>query len=219
MRLPAGSAHGLGGTVQVMAGRDERHGRDLDDWFDEPQAPSARRLRANVHRAEVGAPRADGDDWVGGGDRQPQRGPRSGFIGVLSEPRRAMAAAVALVVLLVLGLALGGVFDSATPRPAAGETAATHAGATTAPSTATQPRSTATAAPSGPLKPGDQGSEVKVLQRALASLGYSPGAVDGSYGASTERAVAGFQSSSKLTSDGILGPQTLLALRTALKNY
>jgi Putative peptidoglycan binding domain. len=56
-----------------------------------------------------------------------------------------------------------------------------------------------------------------VLQRALASLAYSPGAVDGNYGTSTQRAVARFQSFSNLTPDGILGPQTLLALRNALK--
>lgn len=89
--------------------------------------------------------------------------------------------------------------------------------AVAATSTATQPQSSATAAPSRPLKPGDQGSEVKVLQRALASLGYSPGAVDGNYGSSTQRVLARFQSSSKLTPDGILGPLTLVALRNALK--
>lgn len=92
-------------------------------------------------------------------------------------------------------------------------TVSTHARITTATLTATQP----TAAPAGPLKPGDRGSEVKVLQRALASLGYSPGKVDGDYGAATQSAVTRFQKASKLTPDGILGPKTLLALRAALK--
>jgi peptidoglycan hydrolase-like protein with peptidoglycan-binding domain len=75
------------------------------------------------------------------------------------------------------------------------------------------------AAPSIPLKPGDQGPAVKVLQRALASLGYSPGSVDGSYGPSTQRAVARFQAASNLAPDGILGPQTLAALRAALQPH
>ena len=198
-----------------MAGRDKRRGRDLDDWFDESQPPIARPARPDESRARTDVAQespASGDDWLGGGDVQPARRPRSRPLGPLSEPRFAIAAVV-VVVALVLGLALSGVFSSATPRHAVTNTVPTHARITTAASTATKP----TAAPSGPLKPGDRGSEVKVLQRALASLGYSPGAVDGDYGASTQRAVARFQNVSKLTSDGILGPKTLLALRTALK--
>jgi Putative peptidoglycan binding domain len=199
-----------------MAGRDERRGRDLDDWFDEPKPPIARRARPNEPRAraDVASAPAGEDDWLDGSDVRPARGPR--FAG-LSERRRAIATVVALVVLLALGLALSGVFNSATPRRAATTTVATHARTTTATSTATQPQLSLTAAPSGSLKPGDQGSEVKALQRALASLGYSPGAVDGNYGPSTQRAVARFQSVSNLTQDGILSPQTLLALRNALK--
>jgi murein L,D-transpeptidase YcbB/YkuD len=198
-----------------MTGRDERRGRDLDDWFDEPEPPIARRARPNEPRARANvasAPPASGDDWLDGSDARPARGPR---LAGLFEQRRAIATVVALVVLLALGLALSGVFNSATPRRAATTKVATHARTTTF--TATQPQSSPTAAPAGSLKPGDQGSEVKVLQRALASLGYSPGAVDGNYGASTQRAVARFQSVSNLTPDGILGPQTLLALRNALK--
>ena len=34
---------------------------------------------------------------------------------------------------------------------------------------------------------------IRVLERALASLGYSPGTVDGTYGPSTQSAVAQFQ--------------------------
>ena len=179
-----------------MAGRDKRRGRDLDNWFDEPEPPIARRARPNEPRARADVAPAP-----------------PGFLGALSEPRLAAAAVVAIVVLFVLGLALTGVFDSATPRRAATTAVPTHARATTA-STAPQPSSTAV--PSGPLKPGEQGSEVKVLQRALARLGYSPGAVDGNYGASTQHAVTRFQSFSQLTPDGILGPQTLLALRNSL---
>jgi putative peptidoglycan binding protein len=206
-----------------MAGRDERRGRDLDDWFGEPELPIARRARPNEARARAdvaSSPTASGDDWLGGGDGdvRPAHEPRFRPLGALSKPRLVIAAIVALLVLLGLALALSGVFSSATPRRAATATGPTHAGTTTAAPTATQPQSSpTTAAPAGPLKPGDKGSEVKVLQRALASLGYSPGAVDGKYGTSTQRAVTRFQSFSKLTPDGILGPQTLRALRIALK--
>ena len=53
-------------------------------------------------------------------------------------------------------------------------------------------------------------------QRALSSLGYSAGALDGSYGPATKQAVAGFQGARGLTADGIFGPKTLQALRRAL---
>jgi peptidoglycan hydrolase-like protein with peptidoglycan-binding domain len=134
----------------------------------------------------------------------------------LSNPRLAIAAVVALVVLLVIGLAVAGVFGSSTPRRAATTVLTTHARTTTAATTAPPPPSSVTAAPSGPLKLGDSGAQVKVLQRALASLGYSPGAIDGNYGPSTQQAVARFQAAAKLTPDGILGPQTLQALKNAL---
>jgi peptidoglycan hydrolase-like protein with peptidoglycan-binding domain len=127
-----------------------------------------------------------------------------------------LAAVVALVVLLVIGLAVGGVFGGSTPRRAATTLVTTHVPTTTVTKTATQPRSNAIAAPSGPLKLGDSGAQVRVLQRALASLGYSSGAIDGSYGPSTQQAVARFQAAAKLTPDGILGPQTLQALKNAL---
>ena len=198
-----------------MAGRDKPRGRDLDDWFDESQPPLARSARPDESRARTDVTQelpASGDDWLGG-DVQPARRPRSRPLGPFSEPRFAVAAVV-VVVALVLGLTLSGVFSSGTPRHAVTNTVPTHVRIPTVASTPTQP----TASPAGPLKPGDSGAQVKVLQRALASLGYSPGAVDGDYGASTQRAVAGFQKVSKLTSDGILGPKTLLALRTSLKS-
>jgi hypothetical protein len=204
-----------------MAGRDERRDRDLDDWFDEPAPPPARRARPRQTRADADAPppaQSTSEDWLGG-DARPARRPRPGLPGLLSEPRLAIAAAIALVLLLVVGLALGGVFSSATPRRAATTIVSTHAANTTAPSTATQRASGTVAAPSIPLKPGDQGPAVKVLQRALASLGYPSGSVDGTYGPSTQSAVAQFQAASKLTPDGILGPQTLAALRAALKRH
>jgi hypothetical protein len=215
-----------------MAGRDERRGPDAadpdpDDWFAEPEPDVVRRPRAEELPAEpeVAPAEPDGgaDDWLRPGDRGPARRPSRS---PLAEPRLVLAGVVALVVLVVAVLALSGVFSSASPRRAATTpppttapttTAGTTRTGTTTRATTTQPAPAAIPAPSIPLKPGDYGEQVKVLQRALASLGYSPGAIDGVYGLSTQRAVSRFQSASKLTPDGILGPQTLAALRTALK--
>jgi peptidoglycan hydrolase-like protein with peptidoglycan-binding domain len=79
----------------------------------------------------------------------------------------------------------------------------------------TQP-ATIVIAPTVTLKPGDNGAQVKLLQTALAHLGYSPGTVDGVYGTSTTTAVTDFQRAHKLTADGVLGPATLAALTPAL---
>jgi g-D-glutamyl-meso-diaminopimelate peptidase len=59
---------------------------------------------------------------------------------------------------------------------------------------------------------------VKLLQQALARLGYPVGAVDGVYGPSTEQAVVRFQRAAGLDADGILGPNTLRALAKAIRN-
>ena len=67
------------------------------------------------------------------------------------------------------------------------------------------------------MKPGDTGAQVKVLQRALTSLGFSTGTIDGSYGPATEAATTSFQRSVGLKADGIVGPATLRALKTALQ--
>lgn len=62
------------------------------------------------------------------------------------------------------------------------------------------------------LKVGNEGSEVRVLQTKLKSLGYLSGAVDGSYGTATEEAVKAFQRANGLTADGKAGAGTLQAL-------
>jgi hypothetical protein len=67
-------------------------------------------------------------------------------------------------------------------------------------------------APTTTLKPGDSGSQVKVLQRELVALGFAVGAIDGLYGQATTKAVANFQRAHHLTPDGIVGPLTLVAL-------
>jgi hypothetical protein len=170
----------------------------LDDWFDEPQ-PRAERTAEGVPAA---------DDWLHGG-AETSRERRAAFdVGALGS-RRGLLAVAGAVVLVLLGLAVGGVFSggSSTPAPHATSAPSTASTATTGPA--------APAGPARPLNPGAKGSQVRALQQALAALGYSPGKIDGSYGAATQKAVAGFQRASKLSPDGILGAKTLAALTKA----
>ena len=62
------------------------------------------------------------------------------------------------------------------------------------------------------LSYGDQGAMVEAAQRRLNELGYLVGRVDGIYGSRTRSAVMTFQAENKLTTDGIIGPQTGAAL-------
>jgi hypothetical protein len=189
-------------------------GHDPDDWFDEPDVPDGWTTRVDrLARARQAQP-ASGqelDDWL-----EPAPPPRS-------RSRRGLRLRRATVLLAGLGLALllgilaaAGVFSS-SHHPAA---ITTNRAPTTAPTT--QPATTTTTAPafavpSTALKPGDTGAAVKQLQRALAHLGYSPGAVDGSYGSGTKDAVTRFQQAQGLTADGIAGSKTLAAMRSALQ--
>jgi putative chitinase len=63
------------------------------------------------------------------------------------------------------------------------------------------------------LRIGSTGNEVVTLQIALRNRGFNPGAIDGNFGAATEAAVLGFQKSEGLAADGIVGPNTAVALR------
>ena len=71
-------------------------------------------------------------------------------------------------------------------------------------------------APSQALAPNDTGPQVKLLQQALAALGFSAGTPDGNYGPATAAAVERFQAAKGLPQVGVVGPQTLAALRVAL---
>ena len=55
------------------------------------------------------------------------------------------------------------------------------------------------------IKLGSRGSEVKVLQQSLKTVGYDVGAVDGIFGKKTEDALKAYQTSLGVTADGILG--------------
>lgn len=62
------------------------------------------------------------------------------------------------------------------------------------------------------LRRGGTGPEVEALQRKLEEWGFSPGKIDGQFGAGTQAAVIAFQKSQGLLADGVAGPRTLKAL-------
>jgi hypothetical protein len=201
-----------------MPGRETPRSRDPDDWFADFEPEGSRRERTRERPATPSArgstPEADGDDgWLG--DDLRSRLSRESIAASLPDRWIAIAALVLVVLILVGGFALAGGFGGSKPTPAP-TTAPTSTPTTTA-STTTQVLSTTVAAPATTLKPGDQGTQVKVLQRALAHLGYAVGKIDGSYGPATKTAVQRFQTAAKLTADGIFGTATRAALVTALK--
>lgn len=61
-------------------------------------------------------------------------------------------------------------------------------------------------------KKGSTGATVTEIQTRLKAWGYYTGAVDGTYGGATEKAVKYFQQSNGLTADGQAGSETLAAL-------
>lgn len=65
------------------------------------------------------------------------------------------------------------------------------------------------------FKFGDKGPKVRKLQEALKAAGFSPGLIDGDYGAGTEAALMAYQRSADLLADGLGGPRTLKALGLA----
>lgn len=191
----------------------EGSGPGYDDWFGEPEAPT--------HEDEGRAVYDGGDEdevWVvpeEGGSRR--RGGSGGDINIgglaLTRTQAIVIGLAALAILLAI-LAAAGVFSSSSKPQTLTVTTppvtvtVTTSGTTTGPSSATAPTTT--------LKPGDTGAQVVALQNALTSLGYSPGKADGDYGPSTEAAVKEFQTAKGLTADGVVGPQTLAALKNDL---
>ncbi len=174
-----------------------------DDWFAEP-APGTTATGSGI---------ADGEDWLSEEGQRPP--PRAAFdFSALARRRLIIPVTVGLVLLIAI-LAAAGVFSG-------GGGTSTSPATTTSPVTTTTPAATTTQArpvarpPTTTLRPGATGAQVKLLQRALESLGYSTGAVDGDYGPATQRAVTAFQRARHLTADGVVGPKTLRALRQAL---
>jgi putative peptidoglycan binding protein len=181
-------------------------GPDPDDWFGD-QDPEERRLPDGPPDETV----AQADDWLD--DESYGREPRPSWTQAID--KRVVVVAISLVALLIAGLAAAGVFSSGgrtatLSTPSLPTTAQTTAPATTAAQVPPVP------APATTLKPGDTGTQVAVLQRALVKLGFSTGKADGVYGSATTSAVKQFQQSAGLTADGIVGPATLHALGSAL---
>jgi peptidoglycan hydrolase-like protein with peptidoglycan-binding domain len=58
------------------------------------------------------------------------------------------------------------------------------------------------------LKRGSKGQDVEDLQEALLELDFKPGEANGEFGVYTESAVKAFQKWTKLSADGIVGPET-----------
>jgi putative peptidoglycan binding protein len=199
-----------------MAGRFERPGADPDDWFVEAEPARPGREARQESRAEGDEPQPTGDDWLNGADSRAREGAGRGLLQTLSE-WRLVVGIVALAALLLAGLAVGGVFDTGKHNAA---TVTQQTTATRTRTTTTAPATTKPAVVPGPtttLNPAASGPEVRLLQQALNSLGYSVGTVDGGYGPSTTAAVARFQTARHLTADGVFGPATLAALTTALQ--
>jgi hypothetical protein len=193
-----------------MNARDKQTPRDPDDWFDEPEpVPPRGSGRASEQidpdaqtREQTATP---ADDWLA--PQPPTRKRRSAPIA----NRRVPIALGIAVALLLVGLALGGIFSSSGNKKA--NTPLTRQ--TT--STTTQTPAQTVALPAATLKLGDHGNAVKELQRALRSLGFTAGTIDGVFGASTERALIAFQTAHHIGPDGVLGPATRAALLNALR--
>jgi hypothetical protein len=192
-----------------MEGREERD-PGYDDWFDEPEPPTE--TQSGTYRAVYD----DAEDWVLPDDEDARdRGQREIVIAGLMLTTRQLAIIAASVLALFFAiLAAAGVFSSGKAA-APPVTTPTLPPPTTASTPATNTTPTVQA-PSQTLSPGATGSQVKILQRALASLGFSPGNADGVYGPSTQIAVEKFQVAKKLAEDGVVGQQTLNALQKAL---
>jgi len=62
------------------------------------------------------------------------------------------------------------------------------------------------------FKKGDEGEDIKKIQRWLNRHGYKAGEEDGVFGEKTREAVIEFQSAKKIVTDGIAGSQTQLTM-------
>jgi Putative peptidoglycan binding domain len=187
---------------------------DPDDWFSEPDVSEALREQPTATPA---AEATQVDDWLDASAVTAPRRRRRGGGGSGVNIKVAVIIGAILIGLLLLGLALGGVFSgSGSSGQPPLFTISTQTATTSTTTTKTSTTSTSAAAPTTTLKPGDTGHQVKVLQLALAHLGFSPGTIDGQYGAGTTQAVKNFQTAHGLTADGVCGPQTIAALKTAL---
>jgi hypothetical protein len=191
------------------------HGRDpgFDDWFDEPEPPTE--TQSAVGRGVY----EDADEvWVLPEDEDAAAPVRHReFVVAGRTLTTTQAAIIGICVLAVFFaiLAAFGVFSGSSPAPQTVAPPPKPLTTTTQATTTTSTTST-TQAPAQTLKPGDTGSQVKLLQEALVTLGFLSSKPDGVYGPVTQNAVEKFQVSAGIPEDGIVGPQTLNALQKQL---
>jgi hypothetical protein len=189
----------------------EHHDPGYDDWFDEPEPPTETQGAANravYEDVEEVWVLPEEDDERSSGGREIHIGGRT-----LTGTQVAIITLSILAIILAI-LAAFGVFNgakAAAPPPVT--PTVKHVTVTE-----TQPANTnpTAQAPTQTLTLGDTGPQVKTLQQALVALGFDPGTPDGDYGASTQAAVQKFQTSKGLQPDGVVGPQTLQALQSAV---
>jgi hypothetical protein len=193
-----------------MGDREERD-PGYDDWFDEPEPPTETQSGANRGAYE------DAEEvWMLPEDEEPGAHGRREIVvaGRTVTTTQVVIVAASLLALVFAILAAAGVFSGSKAAAPPVTTPTVRPPATTS---ATTTLTTPTIqAPTQTLSPGDTGSQVKDLQRALAALGFSPGTPDGNYGPATQIAVEKFQVAKKLAEDGVVGQQTLAALQQAL---
>jgi hypothetical protein len=187
-------------------------GPGYDDWFDEPEPPTETQSGANrgVHEEAE-------EVWVLPEDEDARTpGQREVVIGGRHFTMTQVAIiGLSVVAVIIAILAAAGAFSGSPTAAPPVSTPTVRPPATTANTTPTNPTPNSQA-PSQTLRPGDTGAQVKTLQRALATLGFSPGTPDGDYGPATQIAVEKFQVAKGLAEDGIVGPATLAALQRAL---
>jgi hypothetical protein len=99
---------------------------------------------------------------------------------------------------------------------AAGESAPAAASAPSAGAAAPGASKAVPGAASAAAPAAAPGNAVAGLQKALQTLGYDPGKIDGIMGPITQGAIKKFQQASGLAADGIAGPKTQAALKSAL---
>ncbi|HEY2074389.1 MAG TPA: peptidoglycan-binding domain-containing protein [Gaiellaceae bacterium] len=174
-----------------MAARGPNGADESDDWFADVEPTGV--LESDPPSAE--------DDWLVPQEQMRRARPELPW-------RRIAVVGGSALVLLFAGLAAAGVFSDSGKPNTIPPTPVT----VTTPTTTAQTTPAVKTLPTQTLKPGDTGAQVRALQRALKSLGYSVGTIDGQYGPSTKTAVASFQHASNLTADGVFGPLTLNAL-------
>jgi hypothetical protein len=194
-----------------MEARKEPRDPGYDDWFDEPEPVTETQSAANrdvYDDAEEVWVLPEDEGGRSGGGREIVVGGRT------LTPTQLAIVAVSVLALFFGILAAFGVFNGGkAPAPTVAPPAKKPPPPTTTAAVVTTPT---TEAPAKTLNPGDTGSQVKVLQKALAKLGFDPGTPDGSYGPATKIAVERFQIAKGLAEDGVVGPETLNAIQKAL---